>query len=579
MENDNNLNKKEILNINDQNQNEPQQEVQKQINNNRYEEEFNIEQINELNNDDREQIIQNSEENNTENDDEKIIIENENEDIEENNNEEIVLEENEEYEEKELYNKENEEDEIDEIEEKENFPVVTNDQNNNIKIEEYEPELDENKNEKNEKKEEYILNKLSKIKNNNKLKVKTNNIIIQENDNQFNNIGDKIIQNETNNKEPINTKTKKLIYLTPVINSCRVDKKEGSENHKYNNNEGENPLNIEDSDKNIIKNKKENTGNYLYTKKNLKDKNIKFNSIKNVDDKSNKIDSDNLRKNVYNKSNDDIKRILNLDNNDYGTENLLNYNNLMNIWRHRYSKKSHLYKKINSDFNLNFKREKNDKMVKRTNSILRMASHNYAFSLTDSTDTNNFLLKNNFSSVKDYKIPIYYNGIINRKYSNPLLKKNNFSFNFNKYNPLLKARTNKNIFAKRNINFTDILRAKLNNSDDFNNINKYQIERKSYKNNFLSINNRYNSNTDNILKNNLYIKILQTNRQKEISKNNGINNNGYKKYSIIKKNIFNIIKDTNNKKKKKKNKNLVLSIKANQLISSYNEEFKKKKKF
>ena len=47
MENDNNLNKKEILNINDQNQNEPQQEVQKQINNNRYEEEFNIEQINE----------------------------------------------------------------------------------------------------------------------------------------------------------------------------------------------------------------------------------------------------------------------------------------------------------------------------------------------------------------------------------------------------------------------------------------------------------------------------------------------------------------------------------------------------
>ena len=28
-----------------------------------------------------------------------------------------------------------------------------------------------------------------------------------------------------------------------------------------------------------------------------------------------------------------------------------------------------------------------------------------------------------------------------------------------------------------------------------------------------------------------------------------------------------------------KNKNLVLSIKANQLISSYNEEFKKKKNF
>ena len=73
-------------------------------------------------------------------------------------------------------------------------------------------------------------------------------------------------------------------------------------------------------------------------------------------------------------------------------------------------------------------------------------------------------------------------------------------------------------------------------------------------------------------KNNLYRKIVQTNREKEISKFNRINNKGNKKFSIIKKNIFNIIKDTNNKKKRFKNP--VLSLKANQLITSFNAEFK-----
>ena len=217
-------------------------------------------------------------------------------------------------------------------------------------------------------------------------------------------------------------------------------------------------------------------------------------------------------------------------------------------------------------------------MVKRTNSILRKASHGYASSLTDANDLNNILLNNNFTNSKRYRIPIYYNGIINRKYSNPLLKKNNLVSNisnFNKYNPLLKARTNKNIFTKRTVNFTDILRAKLNNSDDFNKINEKQIERRNGKNKFLYSNNRYNYNTENILKNNLYRKIVQTNREKEISKSNRIYNKGNKKCSIIKKNIFNIIKDTNNKKKRFKNP--VLSLRANQLITSFNAEFKKEK--
>ena len=493
----------------------------------------------------------------------------------------------------ELYNRDNEED---------NLPLVINDQNNNIKIEEYESELNENKNGNNEKNDEYILNAIAKIKKKNKLKMKNN---LQESSNKSNsNTKDQIVQTELENIEPINKRNNKLIYLTPIVNSCRVEKNDNisldlkkskekeksKEKYKFGINEEGNPVNLEKTNNNKIiafivtkKDKNEKNylidtkgniipktkeGNYIYNENNEKDNKTKSIIIKEFDVQNPELrtnthnnnttnikseendDSNHLKRNMYNKSNDDIKRILNIDNNNYTTENLIDYNNLMNIWRQRYGKKGQLYQKINSEYDLDYKRENNDKMVKRTNSILKMAEHNYISSFTDGNIDNNY---NNYKTGKNYKYktPIYYNGLINRKYSNPLLKKNNMTIN-NRFNPLLNSRTNKNILFRRKNNFTDILRARLNHSDDLSQINynkNLSFEKLDLKGN--NDKNKYNSN--NILKNSLYKNILRTNREKEISKYNEIkiNNNGIKKYSIINNNIFNIIRDTNNKRKKK----------------------------
>ena len=106
---------------------------------------------------------------------------------------------------------------------------------------------------------------------------------------------DKICQTDSNISDdikPINpfNNNKKFIYINPVINSCRIEKKE---------------------------------------------------KIENI---------------LYNKSNDDIRRINN------------NYNNLMNIWKNRYGKRAQLYKKLNHQFDFdNYKRNNinNNPTVKR----------------------------------------------------------------------------------------------------------------------------------------------------------------------------------------------------------------------
>ena len=634
MEKDNNL----LINNNDSNQNnnEYQEEDQKEINNNNIyeEEEYEIEQMEEDENNMEEisdegnnEKIENNEDTNSQNEEEQIIIENENdkEDLEENNMEEMLNEEKEEIdninnnqnEEKEevVYNNEKEV----KINEKYNLPLEKNSQNKNIKIEEYEPELNENKQEEennNEKKveDEYIINTLAKIKRNSKLKMNVKNFL-SEYSNQSSNTEDKIVQTDIENIEPINKKNKEMIYLTPIINSCKVDKRDNitlgksiPENFKYGINEEGNPVNISQTDKeNIIayiilkQNSEEKNylidtkgnlipkteeGNYIYIQNNKKDKKTKSILIKDFDVQNPEIkkNSDNninnndfihLRKNIYNKSNDDIKRILNIDNNNnYNNTSgsLLNFNNLMDVWRQRYGKRGQLYQQIKTDLNTDFNKEKNDKMVKRTNSILKMTDNNYISSFTDGNDDNK------------YKTPRYYNGIINRKYSNPLLKKNNLVLNSNRYNPLLKPRnSNKSFFIKKNNNFTDILRSRFNNSSDEVNNKNISFEELNFKgkyenNKFLNDNKTNNNyNVNNILKNNLYKRILERNREKKISKSFVLNNNTRtKKYSIIKNSIYNTIKDINNKRKEK-SKYSILSFKANQLIKNFNTQFKNKK--
>ena len=615
---DDNENNEEMLEINDNNNLENE------------EEQIIIENENENDNDEEEEQIN---EENIENISQEMINEEkeEKENSESNNNSKKNLEE------KELYKNEEEDEKTDE---KFEPPLEKNnkEQNNNIKIEVYESELNEIKTEKNEEKnDEYILNTLARLKKKNQLKG------INKNKYESNNKEDKYSYIEIKADIP----QKEFEYIkndNPPVLKIKVPKdilNDSKKDIKYGINEEGNPVDITSKiyngkiiayikpkknktekntlvDINFIKIPKNNEGNYIYILKNEKDNTTKTILIKDFDvqnpelkvneiypnqvtsnTNSEDIQADNtntnnnnssLKRNIYNKSNDDIKRILNIDNNynnKYTPDNLLNYNNLMSIWRQRYGKKSPLYHKINLDLNNNCKRENenNAKMVKRTNSILKMNDHIYASSFTDGNVNNNFLnnYQSNFPLGQKYNMPMYYNGIINRKYYNPLIGKSAITLRKNKYNPLLYTKANKNILLKRN-NFTDFLRAKLNNSSDFNNLNNnrnFSFEKLNLKNDgkkYLYANNRYNYQGNNVLKNNLYKSILQRNREKEISKSNDIDNTNNKHYSIIKNNIYNAIKKINDKRKKNiRLKCNVLSLKANQLIKNFNEKNKKEK--
>ena len=639
MENDNNSNDENLLNFdfNESNINKYQEKEQKESNIEK------MEKQNISNNEMKAEISQNDHSSKTENEEEQIIIENKDKDLREDNIKEKINRDNEKnininnkehINEKELYNEENE-GQLEEIEERYGTTSPIEKKNKHINIEEYDPELKEKIIENNE---EYILNTLAKLKKNNKLKIKDKSTT-NESGNKFSNTEDKIVQTDLEKIEPINIRNKKMIFIKPIINSCKIEKKDNiflesfelsniQDNYKYGINGEGNPIIITDANKNeiiayiVLKNNekgknylidtkgniipKTEEGNYIYIQNNINDNTNKSILIKDFDVQnpvlrtnahningsvnSEEINNNNkesklLRRNIYNKSNDDIKRILNLDNNNSTPDNLLNYNNLMDIWRQRYGKKNQLYKKLNDEFESSYKNENSNKMVKRTNSILKMTEKNYISSFTDNnTDSN--LLNNNFANRKRYRIPIYFNGIINRKVSNPLLKKYNIISNNNRYNPLLKNRTKKIVFMRKNNNFTDLLRNRFNNSEDSNKTNynqnisfeKLNFKRNDDKNKILYINNRYNYKGNCILKNNLYKSILEKNREKEFSQSNEINNKGNKKNSIINNNIFNAIIEINNKNRKQF-KYSVLNRKANLLIKSFNDEFKKKQKF
>ena len=640
MENDNNSNDENLLNFdfNESNINKNQEKEQKESNIEK------MEKQNISNNEMKAEISQNDHSSKTENEEEQIIIENKDKDLREDNIKEKINRDNEKnininnkehINEKELYNEENE-GQLEEIEERYGTTSPIEKKNKHINIEEYDPELKEKIIENNE---EYILNTLAKLKKNNKLKIKDKSTT-NESGNKFSNTEDKIVQTDLEKIEPINIRNKKMIFIKPIINSCKIEKKDNiflesfelsniQDNYKYGINGEGNPIIITDANKNeiiayiVLKNNekgknylidkngniipKTEEGNYIYIQNNINDNRNKSILIKdfdvqnpvlrtnahNINDSVNSEEINNnnnkesklLRRNIYNKSNDDIKRILNLDNNNSTPDNLLNYNNLMDIWRQRYGKKNQLYKKLNDEFESSYKKENSNKMVKRTNSILKMTEKNYISSFTDNnTDSN--LLNNNFANRKRYRIPIYFNGIINRKVSNPLIKKYNIISNNNRYNPLLKNRAKKIVFMRKNNNFTDLLRNRFNNSEDSNKTNynqnisfeKLNFKRNDDKNKILYINNRYNYKGNCILKNNLYKSILEKNREKEFSQSNEINNKGNKKNSIINNNIFNAIIEINNKNRKQF-KYSVLNRKANLLIKSFNDEFKKKQKF
>ena len=316
---------------------------------------------------------------------------------------------------------------------------------------------------------------------------------------------------------------------------------------------------------------------YMFGKKN-KELIIENKDIIDNNNKTNKLfENDSLNcineKNNNNFYNDDEieKRLFN---NNINKNNKIhsyskgkyNFDELMSIWRERYGRKNNRgnnYKEIK--FNNYFYGNYEDRIIQRTNSILKMASekvnkydNNIKYNNTENKANSeiNYIKKNPRLAIsKKYNIPIYDKKILNKNYENPLLKKiensqSNKSSNIMN-NPLLKS---KNILAKNyNDNFYKDIK-----------YNKIEIN----TNNILNKNNSYYNKRNAQIKNNL---IKNKAHKLEINsltyKRIDIKNNN----SIINNNIYdNITKINELNKTKKNNRYSILSNEANEVIKDYN---------
>ena len=314
--------------------------------------------------------------------------------------------------------------------------------------------------------------------------------------------------------------------------------------------------------------------------KNNNTNNNKIEIKETLNDKYNKYFKE-IRNNNYINSHNDLKdlknKILYTSNNgsfvrnDYSTNKINmshsfirgneDFKNLMTVWRKRYGNKNIKTNtpKIQNNYSYSVRHEY--KMVERTNSILKMASERDKKDFAFKTETNNEIFQIKYirqyprlTITKKYNIPIYYNGLINKRHENPLLKKNVISF-YKSKNPLLK---NKNILLRNNIG--DIPQNKMNTENWLykNDINKNKtFEYISY----------YKEENNKHTRNNLFKNILQKNKDNAINKG--------RKSEIINDYIYkNIIKINNKKNNIKINDNIikkysVLSNEANKLIKDY----------
>ena len=246
----------------------------------------------------------------------------------------------------------------------------------------------------------------------------------------------------------------------------------------------------------------------------------------------------------------------------------------MTIWRKRYGSKNITTNTPKIPNNYSYSVRHDNKLVQRTNSILKMASERDKKDFSFKTESNSDISQINFTKhypkltiTKKYNIPIYYNGIINKKYENPLLKKNNISY-YRSNNPLLK---NKNILIRNNNKAFPSIKMNTENLLYKNDFNK----KKTFE--YINYNKeeKNNHNINNFLKN-----ILQKNKDQ---RNNNINKGN--KSEIINDFIYKNIRKINNKKNNNfLNKNniikkySVLSKEANNLVKEYNIRQKKKDK-
>ena len=363
----------------------------------------------------------------------------------------------------------------------------------------------------------------------------------------------------------------------------------------YNSNEDNKLLNK----KNIFDNKENNKYNNFYfgnNSNNLKQKhtieNESYNNFINklkqkhnskYINKNSKIkDIDNL---ILNNSNEKpfIKKQFrnnnknNFDNSYSFKKENQDFKNLIQIWKKRYGNKNFnsINNKIKESNSKSYSVRNEDRMVERTNSILKKTSERDVSFYNISTEEENEITQINYTKKfpkmsinQNYKKPVYYNGYVNKKNEKHSFEKNIFYY-YKNNNPTLK---NKNIIIRK-----DIKNIQANRKNSLNSLYQNDL----FKNNTLDLINNYDKKEGKniIMKNNLLKNIIQKNSYSNI-------NDEERRSAIINDNIYqNITRINNNNKNKNKkrkinmNKNYsVLSYEANKLIKEYNNKQRDKDK-
>jgi len=297
----------------------------------------------------------------------------------------------------------------------------------------------------------------------------------------------------------------------------------------------------------LIKNKD------IIDKKNKTDKIFEYDSLK-VNEKYNNnfYNDDEIEKRLFNNN---INKYNNIHSNTKGKDN---FDELMSIWRERYGQKNN-YKEIKyNNYSYNYE----DRIIQRTNSILKMASeklnkydNNIKYNNIENKANSeiNYIKKYPRLAIsKKYNIPIYDKNILNKNYENPLLRKkgNSYSNKITKImnNPLLKSKNLlENIGNDNNNKDIKYNKIEINTKNILN-------KKNSYKRNVETKNNLIKNKGDNIERNNLTYKRI------DIKNNSVINNNIY--------NNITKINELNNKRRNKRYS--ILSNEANEVIKDYN---------
>ena len=263
-----------------------------------------------------------------------------------------------------------------------------------------------------------------------------------------------------------------------------------------------------------------------------------------------------------------------------------NFDEQMNIWRQRYGKNSIFDEKSNNFRNDSYNLNSEEKIINRTDSILKM-------NINKKKDTYKIPINKNNNYITDNKILERKNYLF-KEYKNYIIKRQNNSFSKNLDNPILNDsnRKNENDFSSINLerkNKNNLhkfqrnktlqnINIKYNINKEFNSFNKRNIDYSNKREDLLqNIKQKYKnklkpSQSDyNMIKN----SSIYTNKKKINFENEDIKKHTINNY------IYNNLRKINESKYIKKNLKIkcsVLSIEASKIIRDFNIKQKERQK-